>query len=203
VEKYNPDTKRLTDVFVNFSGGGEYYQLTSNKAYEQKDEKTGARYLVLEDGYRYEGVPGQADYRVMHFREHGIRIQKREPILSTRHRYAYPTTRLLASSDPEDKAELQWRLATPISILLLGLLAVPLSKTSPRRGRFGGMVLGILIYLVYNNLLTVAKSSMGKGEVPEVVGMWWVHLLLLGLLLLLHWRQSRPVGLLRLRRGTK
>jgi len=202
VEKYNPDTKRLTDVFVNFSSGGKQYQLTSNKAYEKTDKKTGERYLVLLDGYRYEGVPGQAGYRIMRFREHGIRIQERDPIISTRHRYAYPTTRLLASSDPEDRAELQWRLAMPISILLLGLLAVPLSKTSPRRGRFGGMILGIMIYLVYNNLLTVAKSSLGKGEVPEIVGMWWVHLLLLGLLLLLHWRQQNPTGLSWRRRAT-
>jgi lipopolysaccharide export system permease protein len=200
VEKYNPNTKRLTDVFVSFTSGDKRYQLTSHKGYEQKDKKTGERYLVLLDGYRYEGVPGQANYRVMKFKEHGVRIQERAPILSTRHRYAYPTTRLLASTEPDDKAELQWRLAMPLSTLLLGLLAVPLSKTSPRRGRFGGLMLGIMIYLVYNNLLTVAKSSMAKGEVNEYIGMWWVHLLLLAILMLLHWRQNSPGGVLRLRR---
>lgn len=193
-KKYDPEKKKLTEVFASYKSGPVQYQLTARHAFEELDEASGERYLVMEDGYRYEGTPGTANYRIIRFAEHGIRIREREAIMSTRHRYAFPTTQLLASDDPEDRAEFQWRLAMPISTLLLGLLAIPLSKTSPRRGRFGGLFLGFMLYLIYNNLLTVAKASLGKGEIPAGIGLWWVHALLLAVLVVIHWRQQRLPG---------
>jgi lipopolysaccharide export system permease protein len=194
VEGYDQKNKELTGVFVQFKDKGRALQLTAEKAYEQTDKRSGARYIVLLDGYRYEGRPGQRDYRIIKFREHGIRIQERAVIASSRPRYAINTGTLLKSGEPGDMAELQWRLAMPISTILLGLLAVPLSKTSPRRGRFGGLFLGIMIYVVYNNLLTMMRSSLGGGEVPAIVGLWWVHALLLMLLVLIYWSQNRVRG---------
>lgn len=182
-------SKRLGGLFVQFREQGREMQLTAAHAYEK--EQDGARYLILVDGYRYEGTPGQPEYRIIQFREHGILLREQAVVASTRPRYAIATRELLRNTTPADMAELQWRLAMPISALLLGLLAVPLSKTSPRQGRFGGLFLGIMIYVVYNNLLTVARSSLGKGEIPALLGMWWVHGLLLLMLLLLLWRQNR------------
>ncbi len=194
VENYDSTSKLLNEVFVNHASGEDHYQLTANSAYERTDSASGERYLVLLDGYRYEGTPGDPQYRIIRFAEHGILIKERAPTLATRHRYAYPVSRLLASNDSMDKAELQWRLAMPLSVVLLGFLAVPLSKTSPRRGRFGGLFLGIMIYVIYNNMLTVARNSLSKGEIPVWLGMWWVHALLLLIFVLILWRQHRLPG---------
>lgn len=191
VEKYDAEKKRLFGIFVQYKAKGEQLQLTAARGYEMTDRQSGDRFLVLLDGYRYEGQPGQREYRIIRFREHGIRIQERAVVASSRPRYAIPTAQLMASSDAGDMAELQWRLATPISALLLGLLAVPLSKTSPRKGRFGGLFLGIMIYVVYNNLLTMARSSLSKGELSPWLGLWWVHALLLVLLIVVVWAQQR------------
>ncbi|MFO7594148.1 MAG: LPS export ABC transporter permease LptF [Pseudomonadota bacterium] len=193
-EGYEEKHGRLTGVFVSHVEEGVYYQLTAAQAYEQIDEKTGARYLVLLKGYRYEGAAGMQDYRIIRFQEHGLLIREHQPSIGRPSRDATPTSDLIGSNHPLDIAELQWRLTIPIGTLLLGLLAVPLSKTSPRRGRFGGMVLGFLIYLVYNNLLLVARSSMEKGEVPAYIGIWWVQWLLIGLIWLLYWRSNRMRG---------
>lgn len=193
-ERAEPGSKTLGGVFVQFREQGRDMQLTAATACEQLDEKSGARYLILRDGYRYEGTPGQPEYRIIQFREHGILMQERAVVASTRPRYAIATMDLIRSGTSADMAELQWRLAMPISALLLGLLAAPLSKTSPRKGRFGGLFLGIMIYVVYNNLLTVARSSLGKGEIPASLGMWWVHGLLLLMLVLILWRQNRLPG---------
>jgi lipopolysaccharide export system permease protein len=187
-EHAEPGSKRLSGLFVQFREKDREMQLTAANAYEKKQD--GARYLILLDGYRYEGKPGQPEYRIIKFSEHGILLREQAVVASARPRYAIATTELLRNATPADMAELQWRLAMPISALLLGLLAVPLSKTSPRQGRFGGLFLGIMIYVVYNNLLTVARSSLGKGEIPAFVGMWWVHGLLLLMLLLILWRQN-------------
>jgi len=82
----------------------------------------------------------------------------------------------------------------PISGFLLAMLAVPMSKTSPRRGRYAGMALGVVLYMFYNNLLIAGRSALSKGDVPTWVGMWWAHLLVLALLGVLVWRQQRVRG---------
>jgi lipopolysaccharide export system permease protein len=101
------------------------------------------------------------------------------------------TRQLFASEDPEDQAELQWRIAAPMSVLLLALLAIPLAHTSPRAGRYGKLVLGILAYLVYSNLLALAQAWVAKGYVAPAVGLWWVHALALVAAL---WLTARRLG---------
>lgn len=197
-ESFDERSKRLNGLFVRHESDGQQYQLSARQAYEHYDP-SGARYLVLVDGYRYEGLPGSSEYRIMRFAEHGLLIQEQEGEVTSFPRDGYPTAELIGSTNPQDTAELQWRLAMPVGALLLGLLAVPLSKTTPRRGRFGGLALGFMIYLVYNNLLLTAKSSLAKGEVPALIGMWWVQLLLLGLIWFLFRRSNRMRGPVKVR----
>jgi lipopolysaccharide export system permease protein len=188
VERYDQDTRVLSGVFVQGEAmvgekRKEQYLLKAATAYEQIDPQTGGRYLVLQDGYRYEGQLGRRDYRVIRFAEHGLRIQDQAVVASSRPRYAVASVQLLRSAAGVDMAELHWRLAMPISTLLLALLAVPLSKSSPRKGRYTGLFLGILAFVIYNNLLTVGRTALGKGEVSGLVGLWWAHGLLLLVLL--------------------
>ena len=83
------------------------------------------------------------------------------------------------------------RIAAPVSVFVLGLLAVPLSYLAPRQGRYGKLVLGIVLYLVYSNLLGLGQAWIAKGRVPSVVGLWWVHLLFAGAAL---WMIARRQG---------
>ena len=87
------------------------------------------------------------------------------------------TSALIGSEDREDQAELQWRIAAPLTVLLLGLAAVPLSHASPRAGRDGKLVFGILAYLFYSNLLALGQAWVAKGYVASSIGLWWVHAL--------------------------
>ena len=93
---------------------------------------------------------------------------------------------LLASSAAADRAELQWRLSVPFSLFVLALVAVPLSRSSPREGRYGRLGVGILVYIIYANMLNIARSMVEQEEVPQWLGMWWAHLLfgVIGLVLL-------------------
>jgi lipopolysaccharide export system permease protein len=192
-ERYDSKTRHIYGVFVQLNEKGGMTLLSAASAYERK-EADGSRYLVLQDGYRYEGVVGRRDYRIVHFAEHGIRIQEREVRSAERHKKEVATSELWHSGRPEDVAELHWRLAMPLSTLLLALMAVPMSKTSPRRGRYAGLFLGVVLYMVYNNLLIVGRSALNKGDVPPLVGLWWVHLLILALLGVVVWRQQRVKG---------
>jgi len=135
----------------------------------------GTRRLVLEDGWRYIGEPGRGDYDIARYERLISRIQLPEFVYKPEVRKIKPTSELLASKDPADRAEWHWRLASPISVFLMILIAVPLSHLAPRQGRYGKLVVGILVYLVYSNMLTFGQTYLAKGKMPEVLGLWWIH----------------------------
>jgi lipopolysaccharide export system permease protein len=147
--------------------------------------QNGELYIVLVDGHRYESKGTQVDYVITQFAEHQIRIPKSLDTPQDAKRDAMPTLMLLSAKDAALQAELQWRLSLPLSVILLAALAVPLSRTTPRQGHYAKILSGILIYLVYNNLLNVAKKWVERGDVVPIIGVWWVHLILLLIILFL------------------
>ena len=182
------DGEIMHEVFVRQRrNGGEDLVLSAERASASEDSK-GERYMVFENGYRYEGRPGNAEFRIVSFREHSVRMERPEIRPAQRKQKARPTA-ALGFADAADVAELQWRISMPLSVLVLALLAVPLSRTNPRQGRYAKLFVAVLVYLLYNNLLGMANSWTARGAVPGVIGMWWVHLLMLAGAWLLFARQ--------------
>jgi lipopolysaccharide export system permease protein len=140
-----------------------------------ESEDPDVRFLVLHDGRRYEGVPGTTEFRVVEFLEHGIPY--RLPSLDTpdpRPR-AMSFSSLLRSGELVHIAELQWRIGIPLATIILSILAVPLSRTQPRSGRYGRIAIGLLVFIIYLNMLSAAKTWIEQGTLPPALGMWWVH----------------------------
>jgi lipopolysaccharide export system permease protein len=177
-ERLSADKQTMENLFIavrNQKDSSKPQQIVrARSAYRQRDEETGDQFLVLVNGVRYEGIPGEAAYRVMQFAEYGVRIDLPGGDVTTTKRAATPTATLLASSNTEDIAEVQWRLSMPLSVISLLLLAVPLSRSSPRQGRYGRLVIAILLFVIYYNLLGTAKAWVGDGSVPPLIGLWWV-----------------------------
>src|SRR5690606_10905240 len=143
----------------------------------------------------YDGAPGDADYRVVRFADHGVEIAPSAPDVATSSREGVPTATLLGSNDPRDIAELQWRISGPVLLLVLAFIAVPLARTRPREGHYERIVIGVLVYVLYSNLLGVARLGLERGQLPPWLGLLWVHLLFIGagVLLLAHslgWRYA-------------
>jgi lipopolysaccharide export system permease protein len=201
-EHISDDQTELQDVFIHSEREGQQVILSAAYGRHFVKESSGDRYLELQEGYRYEGLPGSSDFTITKFKTHAIRIQEQEVVRSNRKHKAYPTRELL---DPEarrqfaidhqrnyedlrryDAAELHWRLAMPLSTILLALLAVPLSKTNPRQGRYAKLFVAILVYFIYSNLMGVGRTWIERDVIAQVVGLWWTHsgiLLLTGVLL--------------------
>lgn len=164
-----------------------------------KAEKTGKfldYFLVLKQGYRYEGKPGKADFSVLRFEEYGREIEhKPTPVPADLVKYK-TTHHLMTSKNLKDKGELQWRISIALSVFVLALLAVPLSYVKPRQGRFAKFLPAILIYIIYYNCFTVSKRWVSTGWIPVWLGVWWIHILmiLLACIALVHlsggWRGS-------------
>ena len=135
--------------------------------------------LELSDGQRYEGIPGSGDYQILTFDTHTLRIP---PLAGGHHfsaRESVPTSSLWTSTQPADQAELQKRLSIPLAAVLLVLLALPLSYTTPRQGRFAKLALAVIIYIIYMNLAIVAIGLTETGQLSVWLGVWCVHLLML------------------------
>jgi lipopolysaccharide export system permease protein len=66
-------------------------------------------------------------------------------------------------------------------VFVLAMLAVPLARLRPRQGRYARIWLAIVVYFVYFSLASAAKVWLARGTLPEALGLWWVHLLVLAL----------------------
>lgn len=143
----------------------------------------GSRYLILENGYRYDGNPGEADYRAIKYDTYGVLLPKPSVNAEIGEREAIPTRELFASTSLREQAELQWRLSIPLLVFIVTLMAVPLSRVNPRQGRFLKLLPAILLYMTYLGLLIAARGQLEKGKLPMNLGLWWVHglFLLIGL----------------------
>lgn len=202
-QRIDPDTGVMHSVFLSQRAepGAQRPQLQVTYAREGEivmDESTGARYVELRDGYRYEGLPGRVDFRVTRFATFGQYIPEPEGGIRTSSRIdGRSTAELWQAAGTEERAALHWRLSLPLTVPIVAIIALCMSRTDHRRGRYIKMAPAILLYLVYLLLLVNARGVMEEGGGP--LRMWLVHLLfavLAGILLYVeswrrYWRQLR------------
>ncbi len=158
--------------------------------------KNGDNFLVMEKGRRYEGKPNSAEISTTEFERYAIRIQTKEAAPEPYTRQAISTKQLLQNTDSGNKAELQWRMAIPISALVLVLLAIPLSFVDPRAGRSLNLIFAIVIYIIYNNILSIFQAWVTQGRLNAMIGLWPVHLIFLMLAFYLFYRRTHLLPLM-------
>lgn len=200
-ESFSEDGEKILNIFVaeRPSMADEDAPVSVIRAAAASDQinyETGDRYLVLTDGYQYVGTPGQPDYQQVKFEDYGQFLPARTIETAPIYREEYASlARLLEVDRPEYKAELQWRLSLPIFVFVVALIAVPLSHTNPRRGRFHKLFPGFVLTVLYLGGLTVARSYVEQGRISVGVGLWWVHVVFFAIaLLLLLWNNGQPLG---------
>lgn len=149
--------------------------LVSETARPVLDEVSGRRFMLLENGYFYDGMPGEASFQVTRFAEQGILLPDQVDIAPVLRERALPTRELVGSAEPRNQAELQWRISVILIIPVLALMSVPLSRVGPRQGRFSKLVPAALIYGSYFMLLEMTRERIESGEAAVFPGMWWIH----------------------------
>ncbi|MFT4045194.1 MAG: LPS export ABC transporter permease LptF [Solimonas sp.] len=200
-ERMSASGDELENVVAQIRETKDNSFVTARHGTQSVDLETGVRKVVLEDGWRYVGDPGSTQFDVVRFATLTTNVRPPEFMYSTSKRKIEPTSQLLGSDDPKDRAELEWRIGAPIAVFVLALLAVPLSYVRPRQGRYGKLVLGILAYLIYSQLLGIAQSWVAKDKPIGALGLWWVHAVMLAIALLLIARQQNWLGMLLRRRA--
>lgn len=148
--------------------------VSASSAAQVLDPASGARYLVLVNGRRYQGLQGEGELAIAEFDEYGILLPEPERVDAALPINGRDWRELWASDDPVFKAELQDRLSLPLAVLAFTLVAVPLARSMPRQGIYGRMAMAVVVYLVFMNLQRLAEQWMANGSTPLWLGMWWV-----------------------------
>ncbi|TFH68655.1 LPS export ABC transporter permease LptF [Gammaproteobacteria bacterium LSUCC0057] len=161
----------------------------AERGQQLRDSASGDDYLVLENGVRVEGQPGSREFRLTQFEQYGTRLEsdqrsERRPDID-----ALSSAELLnqppSSLRDEYRATWYWRLALPLLVLVVALLAVPLARTDPRKGRFGRLLPAIILYFIYLVALNAVRGSAASGGLSPLWGFALVHGLFVALALLL------------------
>lgn len=197
VEAVADDASFVRSVFVSSvprpragqEGGQRRLDVTMAATGHQETAENGDRFMVLENGRRYEVEPGTPEFRVLEYERYAIRVEAKEARGIELTPKSMATLDLLKIDQPAHRAELLWRLGVPLSAIVLALLAIPLSFVNPRAGRSANMLLAILAYMLYNNLLSVSQAWVAQGRLSFPVGVVAVHLLMLTFLPLLFFRR--------------
>lgn len=193
VDNTSSETGILNNIFVvQYNAEGRPGIIVAESAF-QKIEANGDKFVVLKNGRDYEGTPGKLDFRIIEFDTQKIRIEAREVKADAPNSKQTSTWSLITEPNAERRAErlaeLHWRVALPIAALVLALMAVPLSFVNPRSGASANLFMAVLIFFLYYNLLGIFQKWTEQGQISPWVGLWPVHIGMIGTLLVLFSRQ--------------
>jgi lipopolysaccharide export system permease protein len=199
VDKLSEKDDVVNNIFVQSTQNNRMGVMVAQRGFIET-AANGDRFVVLLNGRRYEGTPGTLDYRTVDFDRYAVRIEPREAKRQAPSTKATTTLDLVSERRPEQVAELHWRLALPIAVLVMALFAIPLAVVNPRSGRSWNLVMAVLVYALYNNLLSIFQAWTAQGKVPGWLGLWPVHGTMVLVLLFLFYRQLYGFRLPALRR---
>lgn len=188
----------VRNIFISSMQHGRLGVMMSTHGYTES-MPNGDRFVVLVNGRRYEGTPGTPEYRVMEFERYAVRIETKEARgieLTTK---SMPTWEL-QQRGRSGMGELLWRIGMPLAALNLALLAIPLSFVNPRAGRTNNLVLAILTYMLYSNLISLCQAWVAQGRLRFDIGWWLVHVAMFVVLVLLFLKRLSVFSSLRLRK---
>ncbi|WP_051937842.1 LPS export ABC transporter permease LptF [Ferriphaselus sp. R-1] len=188
LEDVDVQSKRVGNIFVQSTRDGVTSAMLAKEGY-QETAPNGDRFLVLLNGTRYEGTPGRSDFRVVEFERYAVRIETVEAKLPNVTPKSLTTLALIQQPTTWAWSELEWRLGLPLSALILAVMAIPLSFVNPRAGRSLNLIMAIMIYMLYNNLISVTNAWVGQGKMGPVEGLVLLHLAMAVLVVALFYRR--------------
>jgi len=197
VEKLSTDLTQVANIFVHSQENGKQGVMVASRGYVENTPE-GDRYLVMLDGRRYEGTPGQADYRVVSFSRYAVLVEREAGKRFTPSQKSHSTQDLLSQPTPVNLGELAFRIGLPISSIVLAFMAIPMSAVNPRTGRFANIIMAVPVFMIYSNMVSMSQAWIAQSKVPAALGIWAVHAIMLGVLVLLFlWRLGKLRAWLR------
>ncbi len=181
--------QNMEEIFIYALDNDNPVIVLASEAVKYTNSSSASVYLRLKDGIRYEGLPSSENINILNFEQYDLEIisgEVKKSITNFSEIEEKKTIELLKEGGPLANAELQWRLSQPISVLILSVFGIFLGKSSPRTGKGINLLIGIVLFMLYNNGLLVAKSSIESGYLSPFIGMWSIHLFLIATLIVFY-----------------
>lgn len=174
VERLDTDRKHVGNVFVYSQDRGRMGVTVAHQGNVQTMDN-GDSFLILTQGRRYEGAPGEADFWMGSFSRYGLRIPPQEVVQRGVQPRMLGSVELWREPTPIHMAEWVSRMAYPLIALILCVLAIPLSYVNPRAGRSLNVVFAILIYVAYVNLTGLSQGWVSRALMSAGQSLLLVH----------------------------
>jgi lipopolysaccharide export system permease protein len=195
IESMNPETDVIKNVFVTDFGKDRQLVAVAKEGFIQ-NLQTGEKQLILETGRRYEGTPGNTDFRITEFDKYTVKLEDKviDPIINGPR--TLPAWVLIQDLNKAHLGEILWRIGLPLMVFVFAIIAIPLSYMDPRRGRYTALIMAVLLYFTYSNLLKLMQAWVTTGKLSFSIGWWLLHVViaLFGLTLIIY-RQNRSITL--------
>lgn len=177
VEGVSGDATKVRNVFVNTVKDGRTSIVVAKEGSINIDER-GDKFLVMSEGRRYDGIPTQPDFRVMAFERYGVLVARQsQAMVGDLSASSLTTPQLLANPNRFNSAELLWRISLPVMGMLLMLLAIPLGFVNPRGGRSANLLIALLLFVIYSNMVSVFQAAVVQQRLSLAMAWWPLHLL--------------------------
>ncbi|WP_050464827.1 LPS export ABC transporter permease LptF [Herbaspirillum autotrophicum] len=189
VEGVSGDASKVKNIFVNTFQDGKNSVVVAKEG-EMEVDKDGEKFVIMNKGRRYDGMPSQPDFQLIEFERYGLLVANQsQAAAGDKSAKALQTWDLLTQDNGFSRGELLWRVALPLMAVLLMLLAIPLAFVNPRAGRSIGLLVALLLFVVYSNTISVFQAAVVQNRMSLLVGWWPVHILVLLLVVALFaWR---------------
>lgn len=193
IDRDSPAATSARNVFILASNGSRE-SVTSARG-GQVETEAGQRWLVLERGQSNEVDQAKGDKLLAAFEryrvragESALRSAEEQPPKATR------TIELLRQPTLRRQGELVWRIGLLFGAANLLLLAVGLAATNPRRASSWNLLLALLGFVVYYNLITLSQAWVANGRIGMGSALIGLHGgTFLSALALLWWRDHASV----------
>ncbi len=195
IESMNSETNVIKNIFVTDFGKDRQLVAVAKEGFIQ-NKPDGEKQLILETGRRYEGTPGNTDFRITEFEKYTVKLEDKvvDPIINGPR--TLPIWILLQDLNLAHLGEILWRVGLPLMAFVFAIIAIPLSYMDPRRGRYTALIMAVLIYFTYSNLLKLMQAWVSTGKISFSIAWWLLHVLaaLIGIALIFY-RQNRSITL--------
>ena len=175
----------MEQVFLHEERSENHIILRAEEARAGRSDETGQSYVTFLNGRRYLFEPTHKRYQITRFQDYTVFLESGRDRARQAGWDAVPLPVLLGDKGPGPTAQRHWRYASVLSCLLLATFAVLITHVvSADRPAFT-VLIAILVYAIYSNLLVIGTRLLQRQHVPLDVGLWWVHVLLLSVIVLL------------------
>ncbi len=163
IDKDSISDESASNIFLVEQRQGREYVTSSKTAQLQTIEDQ--RNVVLTEGQRVETDQATGQIKLTHFDKYTLLLEPARAAQTNLTARALSTSALLQAPTPVNLAEAGWRAGLPLAALNLLVLALGITIVNPRAGQSTSLVVALLAFVVYYNLMSMGQSWVASGRI--------------------------------------